>query len=273
MTISRKRITEYVSTIANVAQTSHYQVFFSGLTNELTSFLGTKEVDNRFIIEEAGLRCSNASIPGSSLATASIAGNYMGVQEKMVHSRIFTEMSLEFYVDRDYKIIKFFEYWMDYITNGSEKGNARKSDAGYFYRMKYPRDSESGYKCDKIKIIKFEPSQGKELEYTFYGAFPINFSSTPVQYGSSDVLRANVTFNYERYIAGKETSKSKQTNTDEGNSGSANQSQLAKQESARAGEDLADFQRFADTEREIQAQQEAARRGDRSGLEGALDFE
>ena len=72
--------------------------------------------------------------------------------------------------------------------------------------MRYPRDRDNGYKCDKIKIIKFEPSHGKELEYTFYGAFPINFSSTPVQYGSSDVLRANVTFNYERYIAGKEKS-------------------------------------------------------------------
>ena len=206
MTVSKKRITDYVSTIAHVAQTSHYQVFFSGLTGGLINFLESKEVNNRFILEESGLRCSSASIPGSSLATASINGNYMGVQEKMVHSRIFTEMNLEFFVDRDYKIIKFFEFWMDYITNGSETGNVRKSDAGYFYRMRYPRDRDNGYKCDKIKIIKFEPSYGKELEYTFYGAFPINFSSTPVQYGSSDVLRANVTFNYERYIAGKETS-------------------------------------------------------------------
>ena len=236
MTVSRKKITEYVSTIANVAQTSHYLVSFGGLSDELTKFLGTKEVDNRFIIEEAGLRCSSASIPGSSLATASIAGNYMGVQEKMVHSRIFTEMSLEFYVDRDYKIIKFFEYWMDYITNGSESENVRKSDAGYFYRMKYPRDSESGYKCDKIKIVKFEPSQGKELEYTFYGAFPVNFSSTSVQYGSSDVLRANVTFSYERYIAGKESSKDVQEKVNENNSGSENQSELEKQESRRNGE-------------------------------------
>ena len=76
----------------------------------------------------------------------------------------------------------------------------------------------------KVKIVKFEPSQGKELEYTFYGAFPINFSSTSVQYGSSDVLRASVTFNYERYIAGKETSKSKQTNTNENNSGTVSMS-------------------------------------------------
>ena len=47
-----------------------------------------------------------------------------------------------------------------------------------------------------------------EIEYTFFGLFPINFSSTSVQYGSSDVLRANITFSYERYIAGKETSLS-----------------------------------------------------------------
>ena len=119
MTVSRKRITEYITKIAHSAQTSNYQVFFNGLSGELTKFLGGKGVDNQFIIEEAGLRCSSASIPGSSLATASIAGNYMGVQEKMVHSRIFTEMSLEFYVDRDYKIIKFFEHWMDYITTRS----------------------------------------------------------------------------------------------------------------------------------------------------------
>ncbi len=107
MTVSRKRITEYITKIAHSAQTSHYQVFFDGLSGELTKFLSGKGVDNRFIIEEAGLRCSSASIPGSSLATANIIGNYTGVQEKMVHSRIFTEMSLEFYVDRDYKVIKF----------------------------------------------------------------------------------------------------------------------------------------------------------------------
>ena len=38
--------------------------------------------------------------------------------------------------------------------------------------------------------------------------FPINFASTPVQYGSSDVLRCSVTFNYERYVAGESTNLS-----------------------------------------------------------------
>ena len=204
-----RKIADIKPILTNVAQTSHYQVFFDGLKPDLFKFLGTKGVNKRFITENAGLLCSQASIPGSSLATTDIFGNFTGVQEKFAHTRIFTELSLEFYVDKDYKMIKFFEHWIDYIASGSEKKSpeVRKDNLGYFYRMRYPR-GDSGYKCDKTKIVKFNIDYRSEIEYTFFGLFPINFSSTTVQYGSSDILRANVTFSYERYIAGKETSLS-----------------------------------------------------------------
>ena len=141
MAITRKKITDFVSIIGNVAKTSHYQVNFGGLNASLTDFLVSKGVDKDFIFRESGLRCNSAVIPGSSLATASINGNFMGVQEKMAHSRIFTEMSLQFYVDTDYRMIKFFEYWIDHISNASEtEGNTRKSDDNYFYRMSKPRE-------------------------------------------------------------------------------------------------------------------------------------
>ena len=203
-----KKIADIKPILTNVAQTSHYQVFFDGLSPDLFRFLGSKGVNRRFITENAGLLCSSASIPGSSLGTSDIFGNFTGVQEKFAHSRIFTELTLEFYVDKDYKMIKLFEHWIDYIASGSEKrGAVDKRDLGYFYRMRYPR-GDSGYKCDKTKIVKFNIDYRSEIEYTFFGLFPINFSSTPVQYGSSDVLRASVTFSYERYIAGKQTSLS-----------------------------------------------------------------
>ena len=210
-----RKIADIKPILTNVAQTSHYQVFFDGLSGDLFKFLGTKGVNRRFITENAGLLCSQASIPGSSLATTDIFGNFIGVQEKFAHTRIFTELSLEFYVDKDYKMIKFFEHWIDYIASGSEK-NAPidKRDLGYFYRMRYPRGN-SGYKCDKTKIVKFNIDYRSEIEYTFFGLFPINMSSTSVQYGSSDVLRLNVTFSYERYIAGKETSLSFNRNRSE----------------------------------------------------------
>ena len=215
-----KKISEFKPLLTNVAQTSHYQVFFDGLSPSLFSFLGSKNVDRRFITDNSGLLCSSASIPGSALATSDIFGNFTGVQEKFAHTRIFSEISLEFYVDKDYKMIKFFEHWMDYISSGSEKRRITsfsKASPGYFYRMRYPRGN-SGYKCDKTKIVKFNIDYQKEIEYTFIGMFPINLASTPVQYGNSDVLKVNCTFNYERYIAGESTNLSIRRGLSENNS-------------------------------------------------------
>ena len=104
--VSPKKISEFKPILTNVAQTSHYQVFFDGLSPSLFSFLGSKNVDRRFITDNSGLLCSSASIPGSALATSDIFGNFTGVQEKFAHTRIFSEISLEFYVDKDYKMIK-----------------------------------------------------------------------------------------------------------------------------------------------------------------------
>ena len=218
--VSPKKISDFKPILTNVAQTSHYQVFFDGLSPDLFTFLGQKNVDRRFITENSGLLCSAASIPGSALATSDIFGNFTGVQEKFAHTRIFSEMSLEFYVDKSYKMIKFFEHWMNYISSGSEKRRITsfsKASPGYFYRMRYPKGN-SGYKCDKTKIVKFNVDYQKEIEYTFVGMFPINLASTPVQYGNSDVLKVNCTFNYERYIAGESTNLSITRRKSENNS-------------------------------------------------------
>jgi len=203
---TRKKISDFKPLVTNLAQTSHYQVIFGGLNSGLSNYLDARGVDTRFITESAGLLCSSASIPGSSLATADINGNFMGVQEKMAHTRIFTQMQLEFYVDSDYRMIKFLEHWMEFIASGSGQNPGTN---GYYYRMQYP----SEYKSDSTKIIKFDRDYKRELEYNFIGLFPINMSSVPIQYGSSDILKVSVAFNYERYIPGKISSKDQKAGT------------------------------------------------------------
>ena len=203
---TRKKISEFKPLITNLAQTSHYQVIFGGLNDDLSTYLDERGVDTRFITNSAGLLCSSASIPGSSLATADINGNFMGVQEKMAHTRIFTQIQLEFYVDSDYRMIKFLEHWMEFIASGS---NQNPGDNHYYYRMQYP----SAYKSNSTKIIKFDRDYKRELEYNFIGLFPINMSSVPISYDASDILKVSVAFNYERYIPGKITSKSKSGGT------------------------------------------------------------
>ena len=203
-----KKIGEFKSTLGKVAQNNHYQVSFDGLSRNLFDYLRKRGVDRRFITEKAGLLCSSASIPGSLLGTKDVFGNFTGVQEKFAHTRIFTELTLEFYVDKEYKMIKFLEHWMEYISSGSEERKNSffsKSSPSYYYRMKYPRGN-SGYKTDRVKVLKFDRDYDNEIEYTFIGLFPLNLSSTPVAYGQSDVLKASCVFSYERYIAGKDNS-------------------------------------------------------------------
>ena len=65
------------------------------------------------------LMCSEATLPGSNLATLDINNDYTGVTEKHVHRRVFDDrIYLGFYVDADnYVPIRFFENWMEFSTN------------------------------------------------------------------------------------------------------------------------------------------------------------
>ena len=196
-----RRISDFKPTLTNLAQTSHYQVIFGGLPLPLRQHLNVRGVGYRFIGETVGLLCDSASLPGSSFATADIVGNYMGVTEKMAYTRAYTEIQLEFYVDSEYRTIKFLEHWMEFIASGSGQ---RQSSEGYFFRMAYPED----YKTNQTKIIKFDRDYANNIEYTFYGMFPQALNATPVKYGTSEILKATATFNVDRYVAGKHDSYS-----------------------------------------------------------------
>lgn len=192
---SPRRISDFKPLFTNLAQTSHYQVVFGGLQPALRSHLSSKGIDNRFIGESVGLLCNSASLPGSSFATSDIVGNYMGVAEKMAHTRTFTQIDLEFYVDRSYKTLKFFEYWMEFISGAS---TASVVNDGYYFRMRYPEE----YKTNQTTIIKFDRDYTRYIQYTFFGLFPLTLNSVNIGYESSSILKATASFNYERYICG-----------------------------------------------------------------------
>jgi len=162
-------------------------------------YLLDRGIDPFFITENVGLLCSSASLPGSSYATSDIVGNFTGVVERMAHTRQFTQIDLEFYVDKDYKIVKFLEHWMEFISSGSQVNPGRD---GYFFRMRYPKD----YKTDRTRIIKFDRDYAAEIEYTFFGLFPLSINNISVSYDSSNILKASATFNFDRYVCGPVTS-------------------------------------------------------------------
>lgn len=205
MPATPRRISDIKPLFTNLAQTSHYQVIFGGLPSQLRNYLARRGVTPFFVNESAGLLCYNASLPTTSFKDKLVDGNFMGVQEKFAVARQYDEISLDFYVDSDYLMIRFLESWMEFIASGShnpidaEAGPVSQRDANYFIRMQYPEN----YKCNYTKIIKFDRNYEAEIEYTFVGLWPIAMSAPQLSYAQSDTLKVSVSFKYDRYIAGR----------------------------------------------------------------------
>jgi hypothetical protein len=202
-----RRIADIKPLLTNLAQTSHYEVQFGTLPPQLMGYLSRKGINPRFIAEGAGLLCYSAVLPTTTLGSFTVDGNYMGVQEKFAHSRIYSEITLDFYVDNNYQILNFLECWMEFIASGSynnqglagENAPINQNVNNYFVRMQYPQY----YKANQVRILKFDRDYRREIEYNFRGLFPLNMSSIPVSYVASDTLKVSVSFQYDRYIAGR----------------------------------------------------------------------
>ena len=179
-----------------ISLSNHYVVSFSELnlpiTQHIRSRFGVSDVRS-FVSRRAGILCSEASLPTSRLATGEVKDNFMGVPQEFAHTKITTDLDFTFYIDDDYKNLRVFEGWIDYISSGGEVGENAKS---YYRRMRYP----DSYKCNTMYITKFERNYRNELVYQFKNAFPKSMTAIPVAYGAADLLKVTVTFNFDRYI-------------------------------------------------------------------------
>ena len=184
--------------IGPLAQTNHFLVTFSSLTpsveNYLADYTGIKNIKS-FLSRNVGILCNEAVIPTSTLATAEVKDNFMGVPQQFAHTRFYTDFSYTFYCDEDYTLLRIFEGWMEYITSGAND-NVEQNHRAYYRRMRYP----DSYKCNTMYINKFEKNYKRTLRYKFVNAFPKAIDPVPVSYGSADILKITVNFNYDRYI-------------------------------------------------------------------------
>ena len=201
-----RQISDILPKLQNVATTSNFLVKFVLPNSGLRTHLRRKGINDRFIAEEAGLLCSDAVLPGSALASINTVGDYQGVVEKMVHTRNFTQINFEFYVDLEYKSLKFLEHWMEYISGASDDEGGDPSSDNYFFQMRYP----SEYKSNDTRVVKFERDHKRFLEYRFIGLFPLSINSVRVNYQGSQILKATVTFSYDRYVCGESSSLARQ---------------------------------------------------------------
>ena len=184
----RRSVSDIKSNLLAPATTSHFEVGID-VPSGLSSWRGQKRQGR------IQLMCSEASLPGSSLATHQIDNDFHGVTERHAYRRIFDDrVDLTFYVDaKNYLPIKFFEDWISYITN-ENKGDARSNS--YTYRMKYP----DTYTVAGLTVTKFEKDYNQALTYQFIKSYPLQITSMPVSYEGSSLLKCSVGMTYIRYV-------------------------------------------------------------------------
>lgn len=160
------------------------------------------KVPRDFIFRDLGLLCKTATLPGTAYATAQVTGHQLGIVQKYAHTRIYPDFTMTFIVDKKYRVVKFFELWQQFMSQGSFEDPSRKA---YYHRMEYPVH----YKCETLRIQKFDKDHNNDIEYTFINAFPRSISPVTVSYDSSRVLEVSVTFSYDRHFFGRMDSLSK----------------------------------------------------------------
>ena len=161
--------------------------------------------------------CNETSLPGASLSMLEETGSRQGIVERFPNRRDFPDISMTFYVDAEYGIIRLFEEWMNFINplyntkgrlvSGNPRGGVGQFDDQQFFRFRYPNT----YKRD-VAITKFERDifvnpNTKDVEktpsmltYKFLNAFPTNLTALPVTYEGSTITKTTVSFNYDRYV-------------------------------------------------------------------------
>lgn len=160
--------------------------------------------------------CCETLIPGAALDAFSELGSFQGIEEFFPGRRIYTDISLSFYVSSDYLILKLFQEWMNFINpiSGNKKGMMKKSskvgyaslekDKSYYHRYRYPNTYKTNISINKfeknLEVVGGGYNKPTSITYKFIDAFPVNISSIPLSYESAQVLKVTVDFKYNRYL-------------------------------------------------------------------------
>ena len=233
------KISDVQQKFGGLTQTSQFMVqlglsgsaSFSGNPTVESHLYNSDVFDDNNRTDNFNFFCSEATLPGSTFDVMELSGSRQGIIERMPNRRVYTDFDLTFYVDNEYKILRLFEEWMNYIDpitgsdgiyQGNPKGQKGFADNNCYYRFRYP----SSYKRPVI-IHKFERNllRGKTmnrrsgdvkkkknvpiLSYIFLEAFPLNIQAIPFSYEGTDVTKVSINFSYTRYIVNKNSGMGK----------------------------------------------------------------
>ena len=171
---------------------------------------------------------SDVTLPGASFDMAESMGDRQGTIERFAQRRLYAPLSVSFYVDSDYNMIRLFEEWMNFINpihnssgryEGSYQGQNEYASRNNYYKFRYPddykrniivtkfeKDFYQGLNMNETRIGRYAKSRsgdnlipGSLLCYQFIDTFPSNIVAIPLSYDGTQVTKVTIEFQYLRY--------------------------------------------------------------------------
>ena len=171
---------------------------------------------------------SDVTLPGASFDMAESMGDRQGTIERFAQRRLYAPLSVSFYVDANYNVLRLFEEWMNFMNpihnssgryEGSFQGQNGYDQRNNYYKFRYPdeykrniivtkfeKDFYQGLNMNETRIGRFAKSRsgdnlipGSLLMYQFIDAFPSNVVAIPLSYQGTDITKVTIEFQYLRY--------------------------------------------------------------------------
>ena len=155
-------------------------------------------------------------------------GDRQGTIERFAQRRLYAPLTVSFYVDADYNMLRLFEEWMNFINpihnssgryEGSYQGQNEHASRNNYYKFRYPddykriiivtkfeKDFYQGLNMNETRIGRYAKSRsgdnlipGSLICYQFIDTFPSNIVAIPLSYDGTQVTKVTIEFQYLRY--------------------------------------------------------------------------
>jgi hypothetical protein len=180
------KISEFSSLIRNNNISRPY-LFFVELTIPDGLYISGKQSTDDS--KKLSLLCHAATTPMLEIMTAD---NYYeaGIKRKFIYDYDYQDLTLEFYVDQQYTVQRFFESWKNLIVNSRRN-------------FSWPDD----YTAENFNLHLIDLSDKANFSYSYRRVTPKNINSISLHHGAGGIMTLPVTFNFETVETSETTIK------------------------------------------------------------------
>lgn len=156
--------------------------------------------------EDLSFMCRTANIPSLSVGTSDFKPLGIGTPTRIPTAIEFQPISVVFYVDSKYRVLKTFHSWMQKIVNYDKQAGPNSTSGGlrvfeFNYHNEYSGAMALTLFSDNVDSSEYS------YQYVFQNLYPINVGEITVAWeNAAEVMLLPVTFTYDSMIVDGATS-------------------------------------------------------------------